>query len=130
MKNQLSFYEQKLSYELDSWDVFEALKNGDDLVVVDARSSEIFDNEHIPQAVNIPHRTMSQQTTAHLNRDSTYVVYCDGIGCNASTKGALNLTKLGFKVKELIGGIDWWKRDNYETEGIHSTPGSKITCGC
>jgi len=26
-------------------------------------------------------------------------------------QGALNMTKLGFRVKELMGGLDWWKRD-------------------
>ena len=31
-------------------------------------------------------------------------------------KGALKLAELGFRVKELIGGIDWWKRDGYATE--------------
>ena len=46
-----------------------------------------------------------------------YVTYCDGIGCNASTKGALNMAKLGFRVKELMGGLDWWKRDGCKTEG-------------
>src|ERR1700731_3943168 len=42
-----------------------------------------------------------------------YVVYCDGIGCNASTKGAYKLARLGFRAKELLGGIDWWRRDGH-----------------
>ncbi|MGL5793595.1 MAG: rhodanese-like domain-containing protein, partial [Waterburya sp.] len=36
-------------------------------------------------------------------------------GCNASTKGALAMTKLGFRVKELMGGLNWWKRDGHPT---------------
>jgi hypothetical protein len=28
-----------------------------------------------------------------------------------STKGADNLARLGFNVKELLGGLNWWKRD-------------------
>ena len=63
-------------------------------------------------------------------KDKFYVTYCDGIGCNASTKGALNLLKLGFKVKELIGGLDWWKRDGYKTNGKMATAGKEIICGC
>jgi hypothetical protein len=31
----------------------------------------------------------------------------DSIDCNASTKGALNMAKLGFRVKELICGLNW-----------------------
>jgi hypothetical protein len=38
-----------------------------------------------------------------------------GIGCNGSTKGALKMTELGFRTKELIGGLDWWKRDDHPT---------------
>ncbi|WP_222436190.1 rhodanese-like domain-containing protein [Rubripirellula reticaptiva] len=32
--------------------------------------------------------------------------YCDSIGCNGSTKAALAMPKLGFRVMELIGGLD------------------------
>ena len=73
-------------------------------------------NEHIPGAVSIPHREMNPKATAHLDGEALFVTYCDGIGCNASTKGALNMTRLGFRVKELMGGLDWWKRDGHPTE--------------
>ena len=73
---------------------------------------------------------MSVENTQNLDKETLYVTYCDGIGCNASTKGAYNLTKLGFKVKELMGGLDWWKRDGYQTEGSKAQEGTKITCGC
>lgn len=128
--NQLDFYEAKLKYETDSWDLSESLKNNEGIVVVDARSTEAFGLEHIPSAISIPHRTMSEETTKNLNRSKTYVTYCDGIGCNASTKGAVNLAKLGFNVKELIGGLDWWKRDGYATEGKNGIGGKTIACSC
>ena len=73
---------------------------------------------------------MNEESTSHLDRDKIYVVYCDGIGCNASTKGALNMTRLGFKVRELIGGIEWWKKDGYATEGKNAVSGEKINCDC
>ena len=50
------------------------------------------------------------------DRGGLVVTYCDGIGCNASTKGALKMAELGFRTKELIGGLDWWKRDGHPTE--------------
>ena len=100
------------------------------IVVIDARSPEAYALEHIPTAINIPHRTMSEATTRELDTSKVYVTYCDGIGCNASTKGALNMAKLGFQVKELMGGLDWWKRDGYETEGAQGVSGTEITCGC
>ena len=131
MNDALRHYENKLAYETDSWDLKVALEAGRNIVVIDARSPEAYQREHIPGAINIPHRTMSEETTGHLDRTALVVTYCDGIGCNASTKGALNMARLGFQVKELIGGLDWWKRDGHKTEGTAAT--AKATapaCGC
>lgn len=130
MKKQKKYYEQKLKFEIDSWDLNDSIKNGKAIKVIDTRSLNAFENNHIKGAIHLPHREMNKKNTADFSKDFLYVCYCDGIGCNASTKGALNLTKLGFKVKELIGGIDWWKRDGYETEGLEENAGKNINCGC
>jgi len=130
MKKQIRFYEKKLKYETDAWDLFTALSAQERVIVVDARSSEAFNAEHIPQAINIPHLEMSRKTTAHLDKSFKYVIYCDGIGCNASTKGALKMVQLGFSVKELLGGLEWWRRDGYATEGDNAVAGKNVSCGC
>lgn len=130
MKDQIAHYENKLKYEIDSYDLWESITLGKDIVVVDARSAEAYTERHIPGAVNIPHRTMESETTADLDKNALYVTYCDGIGCNASTKGALNMARLGFNVRELMGGLDWWVRDGYETEGLQATEGKAVACGC
>lgn len=131
MDAQIKHYENKLSFEMDPSDLFDAQNKGEKVVPLDARKTFGFEAEHIPNAINIPHREMNIETTKHLDKDTVYVTYCDGIGCNASTKGALNMSKLGFKVKELIGGIEWWKFDGYATEGTKASPiGEKIQCAC
>ena len=114
--DQLNHYKHKLDFEMDSWDVNEALGNGEPIVVVDGRSAEAYAQERIPGSLSLPHRTIDAESTALLDRSVTYVCYCDGIGCNASTKTAMKLLMLGFEVRELIGGLDWWKRDGYPTE--------------
>jgi rhodanese-related sulfurtransferase len=129
MDEQLKHYEGKLAFETDSWDLNAALESGENIIVIDARSPEAYQKAHIPGAVNIPHRRMSEETTKNLDRTALVVTYCDGIGCNASTKGALNMAKLGFRVKELIGGLDWWKRDGHKTEGTTSSNKAE-GCGC
>ena len=116
MDELVRHYSDKLAYETDSWDLKVALEAGENIVVIDARSAEAYRKEHIAGAINIPHRTMRQETTKHLDRSALIVTYCDGIGCNASTKGALNMAKLGFRVKELMGGLDWWRRDGHKTQ--------------
>ena len=130
MNNQINYYEEKLKYEIDSWDLKIALDNNDKTMAIDTRSSEAYEYSHIPSAINIPHKNMNKDTTSHLDRRITYVTYCDGIGCNASTKGALNMRKLGFKVKELLGGLDWWIRDGHKTNGKNSKEEQNISCGC
>ncbi|ALL08750.1 rhodanese [Pedobacter sp. PACM 27299] len=131
MDAQIKHYENKLAFEMDPSDLFEALKNGEKVIAMDARKVFGFEAEHIPGAINIPHREMNLESTKHLDKDFTYVTYCDGIGCNASTKGALNMTRLGFKVKELIGGLEWWKLDGYATAGTKAgDAGEQIQCAC
>ena len=68
--------------------------------------------------MSLPHRSISADTTEALDRSKLYVCYCDGIGCNASTKTALKLLTLGFQCASLIGGLDWWRRDGYLTHGL------------
>ena len=72
---------------------------------------------------------MSEETTASVDRDSLVVTYCDGIGCNASTKGAIHMLRLGFRVKELMGGLDWWKRDGHATDVVAASDSNQCGCG-
>jgi len=130
MNRQIEFYQQKLAFEMDPADLFEGLEKGEAIVVIDARQAFGYEREHIPTAINLPHREMNEESTKHLDRSKLYVCYCDGIGCNASTKGALKMAQLGFQVKELMGGIAWWKFDGYATEGSQAFEGAQLQCAC
>lgn len=101
---------------IDSRGLNVGLESGDRLTGVDARSPEAYaavhrPGEHYPGAINIPHRDMEGAAATAIGKSSTVVVDGDGLGCHASIKGALNMTTLGFAVKALMGGLDWWKRD-------------------
>ena len=118
--------EDKLRFHTDSWDLSVDLKAAlADIVVIDARSRDAYIAGHIPGAVSFPHRYMNVETVARFDRSKVYVVYCDGIGCNASTKGAYKLARLGFRAKELLGGLDWWRRDGHPVTASHE-PGSLL----
>src|SRR5688572_4115794 len=95
MDEQIRHYRRKLEYEIDSWGLKVALEAGERIVVIDARSRGAHAREHIPGAISLPHREMSAQTTRGMDKDRLVVTYCDGIGCNASTKGALRMAELG-----------------------------------
>ncbi|MEQ9404716.1 MAG: rhodanese-like domain-containing protein [Cyclobacteriaceae bacterium] len=130
MNDQIRHYQNKLEYEWDSADLFEFLETRTDIVIIDTRKEFAYEKEHIPGAISFPHRTMDEHSTSKLDRSKTYVCYCDGIGCNGSTRGSLKMTQLGFNTRELIGGIDWWKRDGYATEGLEAVEGTGIQCAC
>ena len=68
MEDQLKHYADKLAYEIDSWDLKVALDAGDNVIVIDTRSPEAYASEHIPGAVNIPHRKMSTEATTEINK--------------------------------------------------------------
>jgi rhodanese-related sulfurtransferase len=127
---QLNHYQRKLAYEMDSWDLTVAIREGQNVIVVDGRSSQAYEQEHIPGALSLCHKDICFNQVTGLDKGALYICYCDGIGCNASTKTAMKLMTLGFEVRELIGGMDWWKRDGYATSGSHSQVGTEVVCGC
>lgn len=110
-------FASKLSLETDPSDVYADMEKGvQGFVVVDVRSPERYAEGHVPGALNIPHRTLREDTTAGISKETVVITYCDGPGCNGSTKGALRFAALGFRVKEMIGGLEWWVKDGFKVE--------------
>jgi rhodanese-related sulfurtransferase len=108
----------RLTFETDPADVhLELARSPDRIAVIDVRSEQAHESCRVPGAINIPYRTISKKTTASLDEDRTMVVYCWGPGCNAAQKGAAQLAGLGFRVKEMIGGLEYWRREGHEVEG-------------
>ena len=112
------FFQRKLHYETDPSDVYRDMQNRvDAFVVLDVRSPEAYVKSHVPGALHLPHTEMNAATTAALPRNKLLVVYCWGPGCNGASKAAMKLSALGFTVKEMIGGIEYWQeRERYPVE--------------
>ncbi len=51
MNNQIIYYQNKLAYEMDSWDLSESLNSNQNIVLIDTRSVEAYANKHIPTAI-------------------------------------------------------------------------------
>lgn len=108
----------KLTVETDPADVRLDLQRGQDsFTLIDARSAQDFEECHIPGAINLPYRNITAERTADLPKDRPLVVYCWSPGCNAATKAAARLSALGFQVKEMIGGIEYWRREGGAVQG-------------
>lgn len=110
----------KLSVETDPADVRLDLQRGrGGFRVLDVRSAEAYEQCHIPGALHLSSRAIAPETVAAagLSRDDVMVVYCWGPGCNGATNAALKLSGLGFRVKEMIGGLEYWRREGHPVEG-------------
>jgi rhodanese-related sulfurtransferase len=110
-------FARRLAYETDCSDVRADIAAGTPgFVVVDARSAADHASGHVPGARSLPHATIDARTVAGLDRDTLVVTYCWGPHCNGATQAAAKLADLGFRVKEMIGGFDYWRREGYEIE--------------
>lgn len=110
----LAFYQAKLRYETDPADVYTDVKNEvADFVILDVRSETDFNDKHVEGAISLPHSRMTAKRMSEYPDDTLFVVYCWGTGCNGSVKAALKLTQLGYAVKEMIGGIEYWEHEGY-----------------
>ncbi|MBD0382099.1 rhodanese-like domain-containing protein [Paenibacillus sedimenti] len=108
----------KLAVETDVADVRLDMQRGvGDFLLIDVRAAKAYDECHIPGAINLPHRLMNEETTASFSKDQVIVVYCWGPACNGGTRGAARLSGLGFKVKEMLGGIEYWRKEGNPVEG-------------
>jgi rhodanese-related sulfurtransferase len=112
----LAHFERRLGVETDCSDVHESLKGEIDFVLVDVRGPKIFAAGHVPGAVNIPHRTMTAERMAEYPISTRFVVYCAGPHCNGANKAAIRLARLGYPVKEMIGGVTGWLDEEFALE--------------
>jgi rhodanese-related sulfurtransferase len=130
-------FAHRLSVETDVSDVSAALATGDPgFVLVDSRSGEAWDAGHVPGAVHLPGREVAERAPAELDRAVPVVTYCWGPGCNGATRAALALSLLGYRVREMLGGFEYWAREGLPVataDGVHTPavdPLTAVGCGC
>ena len=83
----------------------EFLKYGS-LDLIDIRSEQSYNNNHIPGAINIPYEKLITNPSNYLQKNKKYYVYCQkGI---TSLKLCNYLSTLGFNVVNIIGGYEEW----------------------
>jgi rhodanese-related sulfurtransferase len=110
-------FTRRLAFETDCSDVHYDLALGaEGFVVLDARSAEAYAAGHVPGSISMPHNTINERTAALLPRHTLLVTYCAGPHCNGATQAAGKLAALGYAVKEMIGGFDYWRREGYDVE--------------
>jgi len=101
----------RLRFETDPSDVAAAFAAGEDFVLVDSRGHAPWHQGRIAGAIHLPHAEIPERALAEIPITTPVVVYCWGPGCNGSTRAALQFSRLGYAVKEMIGGFEYWARE-------------------
>lgn len=130
MIDRADYFTAKLAYETDASDVHAALKAGEKIVVIDVRSDEAWAQGRVSGAVHMHYSEIATRAPVEIPVDAAVVVYCWSPGCNAGAKGAREFAALGYEVREMIGGFEYWVREGYPVEdadGVHHRPVDPLT---
>ena len=94
-----------------SVDINEELKNMKTIpgaVLLDVREKDEYEEEHIPNSVNIPLSNLEQIEDMHYTKDTPLFVYCHS--GRRSGAAVLRLRELGYTNAKNIGGIIHYKK--------------------
>ncbi|MDR6690869.1 rhodanese-related sulfurtransferase [Microbacterium sp. 1154] len=116
MTDAQDYFSRRLAFETDPSDVYAAQKNGDRFVLVDVRGDEAWTQGRITGAVHMPYRQIDARAAREIEAGMPVVVYCWSPGCNAGQKAALAFARLGYDVREMIGGYEYWVREGQPFE--------------
>lgn len=133
----------RLEFETDASDVRTAIEAGHPFVLIDARGDAAWAQGRIAGAVHMPTASIAERGAAEIPADALVVTYCWGPGCNGASRAALEFARLGFRVKEMIGGFEYWAREGLDVVDdaghVHRDPdpltapirtGAAIACDC
>ena len=139
MDDAVSYFSARLNFETDVSDVHAMLRAGPaGATVVDTRNDAAWEQGHIPSALHLPTGQIAGRAAALLPAGASVVTYCWGPGCNGATRAALEFARLGYHVREMLGGYEYWVREGFEVEtagGVSRRPADGLTavetrCGC
>jgi rhodanese-related sulfurtransferase len=110
----VAWFSARLAMQTDVSDVRAALAAGGDpgFTLVDVRGPDGWAQGHLPGAIHAPHREIDARA-ADLDPRRPVVTYCWGPGCDGAVRGALAFARLGFRVKEMVGGVEYWVREGF-----------------
>ncbi|MDQ1597145.1 MAG: hypothetical protein QOI70_569 [Microbacteriaceae bacterium] len=133
-------FASKLQFETDPSDVHADFEIGERFVLIDSRGETAWHQGRIAGATHMATATIAQRAPEEIPLDMPVVTYCWGPGCNGSTRAALAFAQLGYQVREMIGGYEYWAREGYPTENDRgridrakdelTAPLGTITCDC
>jgi rhodanese-related sulfurtransferase len=106
--------------EIDTVARAKEISDKGDVLFVDARSQDNYEDGHIPQAISLPVGQFDERIESLLDRyssDQPIVTYCSGRTCEDSHDLAQFLSDAGFtNVRIFIDGFPGWEAEGYPIE--------------
>lgn len=119
------------SYEIYPGDVAEKIKNKENIILLDVRTLEEYEEIHLENALLLPVQQLSAQSLADIGlgedaKDKEIIIYCRS---GARSKTAYNIMKsLGYtNIKSVGGGMIHWEEDQYPFTEIGPYTGTRTT---
>ena len=100
-----------------------------DVVLVDVRKAVPPPPTRIPGSIWIPENEIAQRA-GELPKDKLLVLYCWDTWCSLATSAAVVLIDLGYRVKELYGGVAAWKALRLPEVETGTERSASIQCAC
>ena len=136
-----AYFSARLTFQTDVADVHASLRLSEPgFVLIDSRALPGWQQGHIPGALHLPTGEIAARALVELDPEVPVITYCWGPGCDGATRAALAFATLGFRVKEMIGGIEYWIREGFPVQTLDGTvtepvdgqvaPRSGIACAC
>ena len=97
---------KEISYtQISMQEALSQMKDSDDFVLLDVRTSDEYLQSHIPNAINLANESITEETTQFL-KDKKQILYVYCRSGNRSKQASEKLVKLGYENVIEIGGIN------------------------
>jgi rhodanese-related sulfurtransferase len=106
------FFEKKMKFTTGPVELERAMKEQNNVNVIDVRAAEDFEKGHIPGAKSLPQDRWN--TAEGLEKDKLNVLYCYSHVCHLAATAAVEFAGNGYPVMEMDGGFDAWKENELE----------------
>ncbi len=116
-KSAKTFFESKMAFTTGPVELNSMIKENKKIVIVDVRAAKDYDEGHIPGAINLPKESWGG--VRGLDKNKTNILYCYSQVCHLAARAAVEFSSLGYPVMEMEGGMDAWRKSNFDVESAH-----------
>ena len=89
-------------------DIYDIKDNLSSINLIDIRDKYLYNQGSIPNAINIPSSFLITNPSEYLNKEEEYFLFCSH--GHTSKRVCMYLSKLGFRVVNIIGGYNSYIR--------------------